>query len=97
MPLFTLAVQLGDPQAYSFCLLQVFLNLTKDLSKGERTSTELPEEVPTCILDKDEMNADNFTEKDGIDFYDFNRSITYFSRKCYCKESVGPILRLHNA
>ncbi|XP_066478185.1 glucosylceramide transporter ABCA12 [Tiliqua scincoides] len=43
---------------------EVFLNLTKDLSKDDRINAELPEEVPTCTLDNDEMNADNFTDKD---------------------------------
>lgn len=45
---------------FHFVILQVFLNLTKD------EQTELSEEVPACIPENDEMNADNFTEKDGI-------------------------------
>ncbi|XP_060113052.1 glucosylceramide transporter ABCA12 [Heteronotia binoei] len=46
---------------------EVFLNLTKDLSKGEQADSELPQEVPaSCPLENDEMsvNSDTFTERD---------------------------------
>lgn len=55
----------------SLCVVfipQVFLNLTKDLSRGEQADSELPQEVPGCTLESDEMslNSDSFTERDGI-------------------------------
>ncbi|KAL8183841.1 UNVERIFIED_CONTAM: hypothetical protein K2H54_054465 [Gekko kuhli] len=44
----------------------VFLNLTKDLSKSEPADAELPQEVPGCPLENDEMsvNSDSLTERD---------------------------------
>ncbi|XP_048339496.1 glucosylceramide transporter ABCA12 [Sphaerodactylus townsendi] len=45
---------------------EVFLNLTKDLSRSEEADPELPPEVPGCSLENDEMsmNSDSFTERD---------------------------------
>ncbi|XP_054827532.1 glucosylceramide transporter ABCA12 [Eublepharis macularius] len=44
---------------------EVFLNLTKDLSKSEEADSELPQEGPG-VLENDEMsmNSDSFTERD---------------------------------
>lgn len=65
---------------------QVFLNLTKDLPKGENADPGLPQDAPGCLWENDEtsLNSDSLTERDGIILF---RMRPQAGQECTCWHS----------
>ena len=49
-------------------VIQVFLNLTNNLTKDKETEAELSEDGSSCTMENDDFSVsnDNFTERDGM-------------------------------